>query len=580
MFCTLKGFVRTDLLERLENPREGPSINIEDFKIIGQLEDLQTSRGVIFPFPASTELYPEWAFASMPGVATSVARSVQSSLLDIADHASIAPSLLSCYESVCNAENDGENSNNISEPLPQSQCHEFCLQGLNRTLFRLYDTTPDLALAAHAAMVQSRVAGFRPSLSYMSIRDMQEVTGYTSYDIESKHARCIQSQNLTDAVVCPTGYIKRPEQEILEGCSLAGIPCHGFQCLCSPCRKEEDPRDMLALVLPTSALAIIACVFFLLLRKKLRADRYWMLRKEDIVYTNSRLKVVVDPASAPMLLADYKGTRVIVKSVLLPLTGDLDVTSRSIDPLDSSNQRKPLEQPSKQIIMHTDSESGILSIQPEALAPDAESGDPYPRPIDQTPGTEAQSTAEKGSPAMASFSGEKMTSFLQALVQPGKFGTKAVDRAKLQKLFIAEMKRISKLRHPYIATVLGSVVSKDLPEPLLIVEYMELGSLSDLLHTNPGIRRRSASLPLLHDIVRGLRFLHASGIVNGDLCARHVLIDSNYRAKLSSCQLSAKNLIARADRRPTGNNLWMAPGASRLCYSFFSLILCRSFAQI
>jgi serine/threonine protein kinase len=46
--------------------------------------------------------------------------------------------------------------------------------------------------------------------------------------------------------------------------------------------------------------------------------------------------------------------------------------------------------------------------------------------------------------------------------------------------FIAEMRVLSRLRHPCITTVMGAVISYS-HDPMLVMEYMEYGSLHDLL---------------------------------------------------------------------------------------------------
>lgn len=518
------GFVRTDLLERMRNAKEGPDLDPASVRVIVRDEAMRTSSGEIFPFPASTRLYPEWAIASLPTVDISVSRAVQASLLDVADRASIAPALLSCYDEALCDDNDNKN-----DAESRAACHNSCFEGLDPSLFKLYDTTPEVALKAFEAMKIAKYAGFRPSLSYMELRDMQEEIGYTKYDEKQKQAQCIQSDNLTDAVVCPTGYLKRSEDDILDGCASAGIPCHGFACLCSPCLKEEGPRDLLALILPTSVLVVIAGILLALLLKKIRDESFWKITRKEIVNTTTckgTPYVLGHDASVPLFLAEYKGTQVAVKRILLPLKEDQDVTSRSIVPME---MQQSADQPLYQTADAIDAESGSLSLRPEVKVA-------------------TMTTASK-----------KKATFSSVLQFPGKFGSKAVDRAKLKRLFKNEMKLISKMRHPCIATVLGAVVGNENPEPLLVLEYMERGSLADLLHENQGVLGGDVVLPLLRDIIQGLRFLHASEIVHGDLMAQHILIDSNFRAKLSCCRLSSKNLIAIADRRPTGTPYWMAP---------------------
>jgi serine/threonine protein kinase len=46
--------------------------------------------------------------------------------------------------------------------------------------------------------------------------------------------------------------------------------------------------------------------------------------------------------------------------------------------------------------------------------------------------------------------------------------------------FMSEMRVLARLRHPCITTVMGAVISRS-HDPMLVMEYMEYGSLHDLL---------------------------------------------------------------------------------------------------
>lgn len=67
------------------------------------------------------------------------------------------------------------------------------------------------------------------------------------------------------------------------------------------------------------------------------------------------------------------------------------------------------------------------------------------------------------------------------------------------------------------------------------MEYMEYGSLYDLLHNETMTPGGEIILQVSRDIVQGIQFLHASKppILHGDLKARNVLVDSRFRAKVA-----------------------------------------------
>jgi hypothetical protein len=86
----------------------------------------------------------------------------QLALLAMAEHAAVAPDLLSCLES--------RNYSSTSNAL----CFNDCLIGLDQILSMRYDTTGSLALRAYDAMSTGRYTGRRSTLSYMGLRNMQE----------------------------------------------------------------------------------------------------------------------------------------------------------------------------------------------------------------------------------------------------------------------------------------------------------------------------------------------------------------------------------------------------------------------
>ena len=116
--------------------------------------------------------------------------------------------------------------------------------------------------------------------------------------------------------------------------------------------------------------------------------------------------------------------------------------------------------------------------------------------------------------------------------------------------FIEEMRHLSKLRHPCITTVMGAVIPRR-DEPMLVMEYMEMGSLYDILHNETMLLEGELVLPILRDITQSMRFLHAASppVIHGDLKALNVLVDIKFRAKVSDFGLSQKQHAP----------FWMAP---------------------
>ena len=94
------------------------------------------------------------------------------------------------------------------------------------------------------------------------------------------------------------------------------------------------------------------------------------------------------------------------------------------------------------------------------------------------------------------------------------------EYSKLKAEFVEEMRLLSKLRHPCITTVMGAVINKT-SDPMLVMEFMDHGSLYDVLHNDTMVIEGELVLPILRDISAGLRFLHAATpqVIHGDLKA-------------------------------------------------------------
>jgi hypothetical protein len=123
--------------------------------------------------------------------------------------------------------------------------------------------------------------------------------------------------------------------------------------------------------------------------------------------------------------------------------------------------------------------------------------------------------------------------------------------------FIDEMCLLSKLRHLCITTVMGAVIAdKRNPEPQLVMELMQHGSLFYLLHNETMVLEGDILIGVMRNIVSGMRFLHASepAVIHSDLNAANILIDETFKAKVSDFGLSQKKQLGMV-----GTPYWMAP---------------------
>lgn len=230
------GFVRTDQLERSKDPRTGLPLDLNEIKVIGN----HRQNDQAFPFLHSTPLYPEWGLASRTTVPDAVAREVQTAMLNMANHARVGRALRDCLD----AKEYTTANTNVNAAILTA-----CWNDLDPSLFAKCDTTPEIALTAARALTNGKMAGWVPPASYMSLRNLQEEIGFIgkftqdnrdNANASASKIACVRQASIDDAVVCPPRHFKKRLQDMLTGCETAGLDCHGYPCLCSPCVKAFD----------------------------------------------------------------------------------------------------------------------------------------------------------------------------------------------------------------------------------------------------------------------------------------------------------------------------------------------------
>lgn len=154
------GFVRTDQIERTLDPNTGKPVDKSLFKILGAQEGLEID-GEPFPFESSTPLYPEWNVASLTHVPDEVAQEVQAALLALKEHADVGESIAVC-ENKCFADSQGEE---------QAACLQNCVDTIEA---EACGTTRSLGEVALQAKTNGAYSGWRSTLSYFELRNMQE----------------------------------------------------------------------------------------------------------------------------------------------------------------------------------------------------------------------------------------------------------------------------------------------------------------------------------------------------------------------------------------------------------------------
>eukprot|EP00029_Vermamoeba_vermiformis_P000232 TRINITY_DN10259_c0_g1_i1.p1 TRINITY_DN10259_c0_g1~~TRINITY_DN10259_c0_g1_i1.p1 ORF type:complete len:299 (+),score=58.89 TRINITY_DN10259_c0_g1_i1:158-1054(+) len=115
--------------------------------------------------------------------------------------------------------------------------------------------------------------------------------------------------------------------------------------------------------------------------------------------------------------------------------------------------------------------------------------------------------------------------------------------------------------HPNIVQLLG--ISIDGPQPLVVLEYCNEGSLDKLLFESDKLSTPDEQIALAEAIARGLDHLHQNSIVHRDLAVRNILLHHG-EPKISDFGMSRK-LKEASQVGKTATNIgpirWMAPEA-------------------
>ena len=155
-----------------------------------------------------------------------------------------------------------------------------------------------------------------------------------------------------------------------------------------------------------------------------------------------------------------------------------------------------------------------------------------------------------------------------ALIDAGNEGAQnMVDK------YYRECSLLAELRHPYIVQFLGICFLRRVsPLPVLVMERLQ-GSLDELLETTPDIPL-STKLSILHDVTKGLVFLHnrTPAVIHRDLTARNVLLNSAMTAKIADlgnariANLHPGQLAQTMTQGIPGTLVYMPPEASTQRY--------------
>ena len=122
--------------------------------------------------------------------------------------------------------------------------------------------------------------------------------------------------------------------------------------------------------------------------------------------------------------------------------------------------------------------------------------------------------------------------------------------------FVEECRRLATLRHPHIVQFLGVYYHESSGFLALVMEKL-VTSLHDILDP-PSFIPFGLKISILHDVARGLSFLHSHSqpIIHRDLSAKNVLLNEGMVAKIADLGM------ARIVPSLQASTMTMAPGAT------------------
>ncbi|XP_046432622.1 atrial natriuretic peptide receptor 1 isoform X2 [Neodiprion fabricii] len=153
-----------------------------------------------------------------------------------------------------------------------------------------------------------------------------------------------------------------------------------------------------------------------------------------------------------------------------------------------------------------------------------------------------------------------------------KVAIKLIPRSKVEisRPLLLELKRMKDLQHDHLVRFYGACM--DPPHCCLLTEYCPKGSLQDILENDQIKLDRVFRGSLIHDIVRGMAYLHASELKShGNLKSTNCVVDSRFVLKIADFGLHELRRPSPADIDEDRDSyafwrkqLWTAPELLRL----------------
>ncbi|XP_045504213.1 atrial natriuretic peptide receptor 1 isoform X2 [Colias croceus] len=172
------------------------------------------------------------------------------------------------------------------------------------------------------------------------------------------------------------------------------------------------------------------------------------------------------------------------------------------------------------------------------------------------------STGTAYSDEAISLAGDRQIYAPCAFYKGCRVAVKKVDKQRidLTRPLLLELKKMKDLEHDHLARFFGACV--DPPHCCILTEYCPKGSLQDILENDTIKLDWMFKVSLMHDIVRGMHYLHGTDIrSHGALKSSNCVVDSRFVLKITDFGLNALR-VSEKDARAHSywtRLLWTSP---------------------
>lgn len=317
----------------------------------------------------------------------------------------------------------------------------------------------------------------------------------------------------------------------------------------SICRKYDESNEstiLIAVLVPVGILFIALLAFVAYERKRRKdTDLVWRIDASELQFEDPP-KVLGKGTFGYVLKAEYRGTAVAVKRFMASSGGECEL------PKGASTKKADIEEGG----------NGTAATVPAVEGPNAKAIQSFSARVSAAAPAVAAITKDAVTPTkmgntMSAMQSKQMVDMIKEEAKGSKSGGSSSKKSKAgnssgwtsafktdkeyekQKAeFVEEIKKLATLRHQCVITIMGAVMAKE--DSMIVLEFMDHGSLYDVLHNETMVLDGEIILPILRDIAQGIRFLHAATpqIIHCDLKASNILVDGRFRAKVADFGLS------------------------------------------